>query len=113
MALWGREQMQQAEAAFRKALEIDEQSAGAWLGLGYVRMQQRQWEQAQNCFRRALEIDPSIEESRRCYEAARLERERGLRGTGCAAAPRFSASPFGGPLYCLCLILPVLLRRGR
>jgi tetratricopeptide (TPR) repeat protein len=43
-------------AAYRKAVELDPVSAGAWLNLGTVHYNQRQWEQAEACYRKALEV---------------------------------------------------------
>jgi len=42
--------------AYRKAVELDPGSAGAWLNLGTVYYNQRQWEHAEQCYRKALEM---------------------------------------------------------
>jgi tetratricopeptide (TPR) repeat protein len=42
--------------AYRKAVELDPDSAGAWLNLGTVYFNQRQWEQAEASYRKALEV---------------------------------------------------------
>ena len=43
-------------AAYRKAVELDPGTAGAWLNLGTVYFNQRQWEQAEASYRKALEV---------------------------------------------------------
>ena len=43
-------------AAYRKAVELDPGSAGAWLNLGTVYFNQRQWEPAEASYRKALEV---------------------------------------------------------
>jgi len=43
-------------AAYRKAVELDPESAGAWLNLGTLHYSQRQWEQAEDCYRKALAV---------------------------------------------------------
>ena len=113
MALWSREDMEGAEAAFRKALELDPKSAGAYLGLGHVRMQQKRYGEAEEHYKRALAIDPGIMESRKGYEQAKRAREHERIGGGCSAAPSFATVTPLGPLQCLCVIIPVVLRRRR
>ncbi|MGD0578507.1 MAG: tetratricopeptide repeat protein [Bryobacteraceae bacterium] len=46
----------EAVAAYRKAVELDPVSSGAWLNLGTVYYNQRQWDQAEACYRKALEV---------------------------------------------------------
>jgi len=46
-------------AAYRKAVELDPTSSGAWLNLGTVYFNQRQWEQAEASYRKALEVRPN------------------------------------------------------
>jgi tetratricopeptide (TPR) repeat protein len=45
----------EAAAAYRKAVELDPACSGAWLNLGTVHFNLRQWEQAEECYGKALE----------------------------------------------------------
>jgi len=45
-------------AAYRKAVELDPESSGAWLNLGTVHYNLRQWDQAEKCYTSALEVRP-------------------------------------------------------
>ncbi len=45
----------EAAAAYRKAVELDPGCSGAWLNLGTVHFNLRQWEQAEACYGKALE----------------------------------------------------------
>lgn len=46
-------------AAYRKAVELDDQSAGAFVNLGTVYFNSRRWREAERYYRKALEADPS------------------------------------------------------
>ena len=52
---------QQAEEAFRKALEIDSNHISAYLGLGKMFSDQGKIDEAKACFIKAQEIDPDDE----------------------------------------------------
>jgi tetratricopeptide (TPR) repeat protein len=45
-------------AAYRKAVEIDPTSSGAWLNLGTVYYNQRKWSESQECYTMALRARP-------------------------------------------------------
>jgi Tfp pilus assembly protein PilF len=45
--------------AYNKAVELDPESAGAWLNLGTVHYNQRRWSEAEKCYLKALEARPS------------------------------------------------------
>src|SRR5208337_551527 len=45
----------EAAAAYRKAVDLDPGCSGAWLNLGTVHFNLRQWEQAEACYSKALE----------------------------------------------------------
>jgi tetratricopeptide (TPR) repeat protein len=47
-----------AEAAARRALDLDPTRAEAYASLGHLRMHAWQWEEAERLFQRALELDP-------------------------------------------------------
>ena len=54
-----------AEAAARKALELDESLAEAHRALAIVQMQRWHWAEAERGFRRAIDLDPSYAAARR------------------------------------------------
>lgn len=49
--------------AYQRAVELDPASVGAWVNLGTVYFQRRDWQEAERCYRRALETEP-------CYPLA-------------------------------------------
>jgi tetratricopeptide (TPR) repeat protein len=55
---WFFSRHQEAEAAYRQALELDPQYAAAWNNLGNALNNQRRYEEAEAAYRQALEIDP-------------------------------------------------------
>lgn len=61
------ENLQKAEAAARKALELDDSLAEAHTSLGGVLWRHWKWEEAEREFRRALELDPGYAEGHRVY----------------------------------------------
>jgi tetratricopeptide (TPR) repeat protein len=52
-----------AEQAFRSALEIDPEHAGAWLHLGNALQRAARRDEAADCFEQALRLDPSSSEA--------------------------------------------------
>jgi serine/threonine protein kinase/Tfp pilus assembly protein PilF len=56
-----------AEAAIRKALEIDETIPEAHASLGFVHMNRRRWNEADASFRRAIELNPDYPTARHWY----------------------------------------------
>ncbi|MGH9559661.1 MAG: tetratricopeptide repeat protein [Bryobacteraceae bacterium] len=63
--------------AYRSAIELDPQSAGALVNLGTVYFNSRQWSEAEVHYRRALEIDPEYALAH--FDLANLYDERGDR----------------------------------
>ena len=51
--------VQEAVDAYRKALELNPDAAGAWVNLGTLHYQQREMEEAERCYRQALETSPN------------------------------------------------------
>lgn len=45
-------------SAYAKAVELDPESAGAWLNLGTVHYNERHWTEAEQCYRKALGARP-------------------------------------------------------
>ncbi|HEU5163671.1 MAG TPA: protein kinase [Thermoanaerobaculia bacterium] len=56
-----------AEAAIRKALEIDEMIPEAHASLGFIHMNRRHWNEADASFRRAIELNPDYPTARHWY----------------------------------------------
>ncbi len=50
--------VQEAIAAYRKAVELNPDAAGAWVNIGTLLYQQRELEEAERCYRQALEASP-------------------------------------------------------
>lgn len=59
--------MVEAEAAARKALQIDENQSGAYAVLSGVAQGRWRWAEAEQYARRAIELDPNSAEARRSY----------------------------------------------
>ena len=55
---WLQNRHEDAEAAYRKALELDPDSVAAWNNLGIVLHNQRRYPEAEAAYRKALELDP-------------------------------------------------------
>lgn len=66
-------------AAYRKACELDPESAGAQVNLGTVYFNLRNWKDAEEQYRRAIEIDPKYALAH--YNLGNLFDERGERST--------------------------------
>jgi len=62
-------------AAYEKAVELDPKSAGAWVNLGTIYFNERNWTQAERYYRKALEADPGY--SLAHFDIANLYDERG------------------------------------
>ncbi len=62
-------------AAYRKAVELDPHSAGAWVNLGTIYFNARNWTQAEHHYKKALEADPSYALAH--FDLANLYDERG------------------------------------
>jgi len=50
--------MEEIIEAYRKACDMDPGSAGAWVNLGTVHFNVREWQEAERHYRKALEVDP-------------------------------------------------------
>jgi tetratricopeptide (TPR) repeat protein len=50
--------VQEAISAYQKAVDLDCTSAGAWLNLGTIYFNARQWQRAETFYNKALEADP-------------------------------------------------------
>lgn len=62
-------------AAYQKAIEADERSAGALLNLGTIYFHRRQWDKAEQLYERALAIDPQYALAH--FNLANLKDEQG------------------------------------
>jgi len=51
------DRLQEAQMAYRKAVEMDPRCLAAWFGLGCTHVKQSNWTEAAEAFRRAVEID--------------------------------------------------------
>ena len=51
--------VQEAMDAYRKALELNRDAAGAWVNIGTLHYQQRELEEAERCYRQALKTSPN------------------------------------------------------
>lgn len=51
--------VQEAVDAYRKALELNPDAAGAWVNIGTLHYQQRELEEAERCYRQALKTSPN------------------------------------------------------
>jgi tetratricopeptide (TPR) repeat protein len=69
---------EQVIEAYRKAIELDPQSAGALVNLGTIYFNARKWAEAEECYRQALEVDPEYALAH--FDLANLYDERGDRG---------------------------------
>lgn len=61
--------------AYQKAVELDPNSAGAWVNLGTIHFNARSWVQAERHYKKALEADPGY--SLAHFDLANLYDERG------------------------------------
>ena len=115
MVLWSRKDLVEAEGCFNDAIGLDEKSAGAWLGLGHVRLAQRRYAEAERNYRKAVELAPDALDAKRGVEMASQQQQRGeLGGGGCASAPKFAkTSPLSMLQYAAVLLPPLLFRRRR
>lgn len=64
-------------SAYRKAVELDERSAGALVNLGTIYFNARMWRECEKCYRKAIEADPNYALAH--FNLANLYDERGLR----------------------------------
>lgn len=64
-------------AAYRKAVELDERSAGAYVNLGTIYFNARMWRECETYYRKAIEADASYALAH--FNLANLYDERGLR----------------------------------
>lgn len=67
--------MDEAIEAYENAVRLDPQSAGAWLNLGTIFFNARQWSQAERYYKRALTADPTY--ALAFFNIANLYDERG------------------------------------
>ena len=51
--------VREAMDAYRKALELNRDAAGAWVNIGTLHYQQRELEEAERCYRQALKTSPN------------------------------------------------------
>ena len=51
--------VREAMDAYRKALELNPDAAGAWVNIGTLHYQQRELEEAERCYRQALKTSPN------------------------------------------------------
>jgi tetratricopeptide (TPR) repeat protein len=64
-------------AAYRKAVELDERSAGAFVNLGTIYFNARMWRECEKYYRKAIDADPNYALAH--FNLANLYDERGLR----------------------------------
>jgi tetratricopeptide (TPR) repeat protein len=64
-------------AAYRKAVELDERSAGAFVNLGTIYFNARMWRECEKYYRRAIEADANYALAH--FNLANLYDERGMR----------------------------------
>ena len=69
--------MEDVIEAYRKACDMDPASAGAWVNLGTVHFNSREWHEAERNYRKALEVDPNYALAH--FNLANLYDERGQR----------------------------------
>lgn len=63
--------------AYKKAIELDPKSAGAWVNLGTIYFNARKWTEAERHYQQALEVDPDYALAH--FDLANLYDERGDR----------------------------------
>ena len=56
----GQNRLAEAEACYRRAIELEPHNAVAHSSLGVALRQQGRHEEAEACYRRAIEIDPDV-----------------------------------------------------
>ena len=91
--------LEQAERAFRRVLEIDPKDAGAYSNLGVIYMRRKQWPQALTMFKKADRVAPDVPGiqlniglayyRQNDYRSALAPFESVLRKTPSAAQPRY------------------------
>jgi len=107
------ETLEQAIVAYKTAIELNPEAAGAYINLGTIYYNLHRLSDAENCYRAAAEIDPqyalaffnlgNVYDERGSFEDARLNYEKAL-----AIHPQYADAH-----YNLALVLEKLERRGR
>ena len=69
--------MGRARYSYRRALELDQSHAGAWMNLGRVDAADHRWESAERCLRAAIALDPASVRAR--FFLAEMELAKGDR----------------------------------
>jgi Flp pilus assembly protein TadD len=65
MTLGGNDRLSEAEAAFRRAVDLEKENARYAFNLGLILMRQNRPADARPFFQKAVEIEPRFEEARR------------------------------------------------
>jgi len=60
-ALTGQDQYEQAEAEYRKAVQLDKEDSEIWQSFGFFKEQTGDFAGGEECYRRALELDPGCQ----------------------------------------------------
>ncbi len=107
------ETLDQAVAAYQKAIELNPEAAGAFINLGTIYYNMQRLPEAENCYRAAAEIDPqyalaffnlgNVHDERGNFEAARDNYHQAL-----AIQPQYADAH-----YNLALVLEKLGQRGK
>lgn len=77
---FGQESFTEADAAFRKCLELKVEYTPAWINVGKMRVVQKQYEAAIEIFKHTLELEPNSAKTFRLLGEAYLQAKQGTLG---------------------------------